>query len=99
MRSETEMRLLIPTEMTPRETGPTAKPGTAGFAGELGKALGEVEKLQVEADREADLVAHGAGNLHELAIALEKADVSMRLAMKVRNKMVEAYNEIMRMGL
>ena len=31
--------------------------------------------------------------------ALEKADVAMRLAMRVRNKLVDTYNEIMRMGI
>ena len=31
--------------------------------------------------------------------ALEKADISMRLAMRVRNKLVDTYNEIMRMGI
>jgi flagellar hook-basal body complex protein FliE len=44
-------------------------------------------------------VARGAGNIHEMALALEKADVAMRLAMRVRNKLVDTYNEIMRMGI
>ena len=34
-----------------------------------------------------------------MTIALEKADVAMRLAMRVRNKLVETYNDIMRMGM
>jgi flagellar hook-basal body complex protein FliE len=34
-----------------------------------------------------------------MALALEKADISMRLAMRVRNKLVDTYNEIMRMGI
>jgi len=76
------------------------KPGDAtAFAGELGRAIGEVDKLQVEADQQAGQVASGAGNLHEMAMALEKADVAIRLAVRVRNKVVETYNEIMRMGV
>ena len=35
--------------------------------------------------------------LHEAALALEKADVAFRLATKVRTKLVEAYQEVMRM--
>ena len=35
----------------------------------------------------------------QAAIALEKADISMRLATKVRNKLVEAYQEVMRMSV
>lgn len=73
--------------------------GAKAFGTELGKAIGEIDKLQVAADAQADAVAHGAGNIHEMALAMEKADVAMRLAMRVRNKLVETYNEIMRMGI
>jgi flagellar hook-basal body complex protein FliE len=69
------------------------------FTSELGKAIGEIDKLQTTADAQADAVARGAGNIHEMALALEKADVAMRLAMRVRNKLVDTYNEIMRMGI
>jgi flagellar hook-basal body complex protein FliE len=69
------------------------------FKSELGKAIGEIDKLQTSADAQADAVAHGAGNIHEMALSLEKADVAMRLAMRVRNKLVDTYNEIMRMGI
>lgn len=72
---------------------------TDAFTSELGKAIGEIDKLQTTADAQADAVAHGAGNIHEMALALEKADVAMRLAMRVRNKLVDTYNEIMRMGI
>jgi flagellar hook-basal body complex protein FliE len=71
----------------------------AQFGSELGKAIGEIDKLQNVADTQADAVARGAGNIHEMALALEKADVAMRLAVRVRNKVVDAYNEIMRMGV
>ena len=72
---------------------------TTQFGSELGKAIGEIDKLQNLADTQADAVARGAGNIHEMALALEKADVAMRLAMRVRNKLVDTYNEIMRMGI
>ena len=81
------------------EARATEATGGSSFAKDLGSAVGELDKMQVDADKQADLVAHGAGNLHEVAISLEKADVAMRLAMKVRNKVVDAYNEIMRMSV
>jgi flagellar hook-basal body complex protein FliE len=71
----------------------------SGFAQTLGDALQKVDQIQLEADGQAEKVALGGGNLHEMSLALEKADVSMRLAMKVRNKLVEAYQEIMRMSV
>jgi flagellar hook-basal body complex protein FliE len=75
-----------------------ARPAAGGsFASTLQDALQSVDRLQVEADREATKSALGAGNLHETALALEKADVAMRAAMKIRNKLVEAYQEVMRM--
>jgi flagellar hook-basal body complex protein FliE len=55
--------------------------------------------VQAVADQEAEKVALGGGNLHETALALEKADVALRLATKVRNKLVEAYQEVMRMNV
>jgi flagellar hook-basal body complex protein FliE len=81
--------------------GGSAAPAAQGgsFAQALGRAVGEVEKLQLQADSEAEKSALGAGNLHETALALEKADVSMRVLTKVRNKVIEAYQEIMRMSV
>jgi len=73
--------------------------GPGSFAETLGDALQKVDGMQVEADQQAEKVALGGGNLHEMSLALEKADVSMRLAMKVRNKMLDAYQEIMRMSV
>ena len=75
-------------------------PSSAGsFADALGEAMQAVEGAQVGADQEAAKLATGAGNLHETALALEKADLSMRVAAKVRNRLVDAYQEIMRMGI
>ncbi|MEO8211804.1 MAG: flagellar hook-basal body complex protein FliE [Myxococcales bacterium] len=71
----------------------------SGFAETLGGALQKVDQMQVDADVQAEKVAMGGGNLHEMSLALEKADVSMRLAMKVRNKLIDAYQEIMRMSV
>jgi flagellar hook-basal body complex protein FliE len=78
---------------------PAARPGAEGFGEVLGKAIGQADRLQLDADAEASKQALGAGNLHETALALEKADVAMRVLTKVRNKVVEAYQEVMRMGV
>jgi flagellar hook-basal body complex protein FliE len=79
--------------------GPQGAPPTSSFADALGEALQAVDSAQVGADQEAAKLATGAGNLHETALALEKADLSMRVATKVRNRLVDAYQEIMRMGI
>src|SRR5581483_11486742 len=102
MRTELDLAIdgIRPIEQP--ETRGIEKAGAGGegtFTGELSKALGEVDKLQVDADQQAKMVAEGGGNLHEMSLALEKADISMRLAMKVRTKLIDAYNEIMRMSV
>ena len=80
-----------------RGPAPAARPGAASFGDALGQALGQVEALQQAGDAQASAAANGQGNLHELSLALEKADIGMRVASKVRNKLVEAYQEVMRM--
>ncbi len=85
-------------ELPALDRTPAARPASGpGFAGELSRALGSVEEMQLQADREAEKVALGGGNLHETALALEKADIALRVLSKVRNKVVEAYQEVMRM--
>src|SRR3989337_2977625 len=100
MANEIQFNLIAPNREIDRPdaaepTGPA--PGDARFGQQPGGAIQQLDKLHVEADTQADAIANGGGNLHEVALAFEKADVAMRLATKVRNKLVEAYNEVMRM--
>ena len=80
-----------------RPAGPAARPGAPSFADALGQAIGQVEAAQQEGDAQAATAAAGGGNLHEVALAMEKADIALRVAAKVRNKLVDAYQEVMRM--
>ena len=68
------------------------------FNAHLKNAMGEVNELQQQAERAIQqLAGEGKGDLQETMIAIEKADVSFRLMMQIRNKVLEAYQEIMRM--
>jgi flagellar hook-basal body complex protein FliE len=70
------------------------------FASFLEEKIQDVNRLQQEADETVAAVATGrSSNLHEMMIALEKADVSFRMVTKVRQKVVDAYQEIMRMSV
>ena len=44
-----------------------------------------------------ELVAGKTKNIHSTMLALEKADMSLKLMMQVRNKVLEAYREVMKM--
>jgi len=68
------------------------------FQETLKESLEKVNELQKEADEAVKKLATGeGGNIHETMLAIEKADISFRMMMQVRNKIVEAYQEIMRM--
>jgi len=73
-------------------------PQGGDFSEQLWKALEEVNALQKEADQAVLEVALGKEeNLHRAIIALERANLALGLAVQVRNKVIEAYQEIMRM--
>lgn len=75
-----------------------ADPTAPSFGTVLQDALAQVSRLQGDADRAIGaLAARGAGSLPDTLVALEKADLSFRLMMEVRNKIVEAYQEVLRM--
>lgn len=68
------------------------------FAEALSGSIAQVNQAQLSADHAAEQIAAGeTKNLHEAMIKLEEADISLRLLVQVRNKAVEAYQEIMRM--
>ncbi|NOY13975.1 MAG: flagellar hook-basal body complex protein FliE [Deltaproteobacteria bacterium] len=81
------------------ETKPAPIQNISGkFAEALKDSLSEVNQAQIAADRAAEQVAAGkTKNLHEAMIKLEEADISLRMVVQVRNKVVEAYQEVMRM--
>ena len=68
------------------------------FADVLRNSLEQVNQHQVEADQAIrEMVAGRSKNIHETMLAVERADSSLKLAMQVRNKILDAYREIMRM--
>ncbi len=90
---------LIPLPQT-EVPGVGAPPAAGGpsFGDVLKDSLNTVNDLQHQADRAiTDLATGGPTSLHDTMLALEKADLSFRLMMQVRNKIVEAYQEVVRM--
>ena len=86
---------------SPQTIKPAGKdPGKpqGAFGDVLKQAVTEINQLQNSADRAITGVQLGqSGSIHEAMIAIEKADISFRAMMQVRNKILEAYQEIMRM--
>lgn len=70
------------------------------FLGLLDNAINKVNQLQVENEEyNAKLAVGELDNLHDLTIASEKANISLQLTMGIRNKVIEAYKEIMRIQI
>ena len=76
------------------------KKNSESFAEVLKEALEKVNEQQKKAEKMADDYAAGKiSNIHEVIIEAEKASMALRLTVEVRNRIVEAYREIMRMQL
>ncbi len=82
----------------PRTTPASPKGGPDSFGAVLKGKIQEINQLQLQADKAIEgVMVNNTQSVHEAVIALEKANVSFRTMMEVRNKIVEAYQEIMRM--
>ena len=76
----------------PRETGGEE------FGARLKQALSEANELQLDADKAMTDVTLGKLGIHEGMLAITEADLSLRLLVQVRNKIMDAYKEISRMA-
>ena len=89
--------LLPRTPVLPKQTSPSP---SASFEQMLQRSLNNVNQLQLEADKAVAALATGEEqDLHNTMITMEKADIAFRLLMQIRNKVITAYETIMRMGL
>jgi len=82
----------------PAATPEVGAPKASSFGQVLKDSLSQVNALQREADTAIQGLAMGAtGTLHDTMLAIQKAELSFKLMMQVRNKIVEAYQEVLRM--
>ena len=67
------------------------------FGNMLARSLSDANRLKLKADEAVENLAAGKQkDIHSTMIALEKADVAFQLLMQVRNKIISAYETIMR---
>ena len=72
----------------------------SAFANQLKSALGEVNELQEESEKAiADIATGQVKDLHQAALAINKAETSMKLMLEIRNKALNAYKELGRTQL
>lgn len=81
----------------PDALAPAPPPGDS-FSTMLGKMVAEVNNQQISAAQTVNnLQAGGNVSLHQAVIGMEEANVSFQLMVEVRNKLLDAYQEIMKM--
>jgi len=88
--------------LSPQGASPIAQQtppsGSVSFGQMLEGSMERVNQLQKEADVNISNLANGQQtDIHQTMIAVEKADVSFELLMQIRNKLIAAYDQIMRM--
>lgn len=72
---------------------------TSEFSQLLKKAIDQTESLQSSAEHQVSGLMNGAGvDVHSATISVEKADLAFQLMMQVRNKVVQAYQEVFHMA-
>lgn len=97
-------RSLQPGDLKDLATNPASAPASVGrpsegtFSSLLGRMISEVSnKQQVAGQAVSQMQSGGPVSLHQAMIAMEEASVSFTLMTEVRNKLLESYQELMRM--
>lgn len=76
----------------------TEKNDGKSFADTLNEAISNVNDLQLQSDRKVQELATGkTDDVAGVMITAEKADIALRAMVQVRNKIIDAYQEIMKM--
>lgn len=96
--------LMSPTQITNEANKLTVKPTPyeAGqkFSNFLNEAIQSVNNQQIQSDTMTQKLINGEDvDLHEVMIASQKASITLNATMEVRNKVIDAYQEIMRMSI
>ncbi len=80
------------------DSSPKTKDAGPSFADTLKDAVNSVNQLSVDADVKAQELSTGkTDDIAGVMIATEKADIALRAMVQVRNKIIDAYQEIMKM--
>ena len=81
--------------MMPTPSAPKSQPG-GSFGNLLKDAIQQVNDVDKTSQGELQKFMSNESDLHSVMISLEKADLSFQMMMQVRNKIVQAYQEIMK---
>ncbi|OWZ84224.1 flagellar hook-basal body complex protein FliE [Natranaerobius trueperi] len=96
----TNVNSAIGSDIQLKSDNKSKKSNDTEFSEILTNAINDVNEIQKESEGLSEALAMGkVDNLHDVVIASEKADLALNLTMEVRNQLVEAHKEIMRMQI
>jgi flagellar hook-basal body complex protein FliE len=78
-------------------SSPSATPVSGGFGEALAKIVESAESAAGDANQAVGAMLDKTGEVHDAMIAMQRAELSLQLTVQVRNKLVQAYQDIMRM--
>jgi flagellar hook-basal body complex protein FliE len=88
------------TPTLPSSGGAAGKPAGADFGSALKQAVGALGELSGKADASSLALAKGEPiDIHEVMLNTEQASLGFSMALQVRNKLIDAYQEVMRMSV
>jgi flagellar hook-basal body complex protein FliE len=85
----------LPSSTAPAPASPS--PASGAFSDSLQSLLGKVDSTESDANSAVANMLDGTGDVHDAMIALQNADMALQFTVQVRNKIVQAYQDIMRM--
>jgi flagellar hook-basal body complex protein FliE len=85
--------------LAPPSVGAASNAGGGGFADALSKLVSSVEDATSQSNSAVVGMLDGTVDVHDAMIAMQQADIALQLTMQIRNKLVQAYQEIMRMPI
>jgi flagellar hook-basal body complex protein FliE len=84
----------------PQHAGTAQKPDGEAFGQVLAQAMGGVEKFRRDADAAVNSFLTGeTQEIHQVILAGQRSEIAFEAFLQVRNKVVQAYQEVMRMQL
>jgi flagellar hook-basal body complex protein FliE len=93
-----ELAFVRPTQVA-GAGNPTGAGETTSFVDTLREVAHQINEVPAHAEKVAEAYANGSQNdIHGTMISMAQADISLRLVSNVRNRVIEAYREVMRMG-
>ncbi len=95
------MRLAGVQDISPSTFAPapgTAEARSGDFGARLESAMADLETTAAGADATSEGLVTGEVDIHEAMVAMEKADLVLRVAGTVRNKVIDAYQQLLQAG-